>query len=367
MATIATRLNFTNIAAGTNPRSVNITLGAGTSRKLVVVAANETVNAATLDSATFDGTSITSFVNRTDSAMRRRWFYYDIPDGKGDGTYAIAVTLSSDTGAISVAAWITNSDTAGVPEVSTTILAASDASGAGSIATVSGDALFTAYFDQTGGQTASAASSQVTLGNSQNISTSGFRAHKYDAIGDATETVTVTWTPNTTSGAKVFDLVNSTPAVVGPTITVQPVADTVILTNENTATFSVTATGAGGLTYDWELEDGVGSGVYANLANGNGATWTGQAASSCTATLTAKTLSGRRVRCNVTDDNGTTTTNAVALTIFDGPQLTTFPATDDDGESTATLTCDYVTGVGEAIEVRIPLSDGDVAVTVTTT
>jgi hypothetical protein len=115
------------------------------------------------------------------------------------------------------------------------------------------------------------------------------------------------------------------------------------------------------------LEDGVGSGVYANLANGNGATWTGQAAASCSATLTAKALSGRRVRCNVTDDNGTTTTNAVALTIWDGPQVTTFPATDGSGVSTATLTSDYVTGVGEAIEVRIPLADGDVAVTVTTT
>jgi hypothetical protein len=155
--------------------------------------------------------------------------------------------------------------------------------------------------------------------------------------------------------------------IAGPTITVQPVADTVILSNETSASFSVTATGTGTLLYDWELEDGVGSGVYANLANGNGATWTGQTAASCSAALTAKTLTGRRVRCNVTDDNGTTTTNAVALTIWDGPQVTTFPATDGSGESTATLTSDYVTGVGEAIEVRIPLSDGDVAVTVTTT
>jgi hypothetical protein len=169
-------------------------------------------------------------------------------------------------------------------------------------------------------------------------------------------------TDNVTFAPQVLEFVQ-----VGPTITVQPVADTVILSNETSASFSVTATGTGTLLYDWELEDGVGSGVYANLANGNGATWTGQASASCSATLTAKTLTGRRVRCNVTDDNGTTTSSAVALTIWDGPQVTTFPATNGSGVSTATLTSDYVTGVGEAIEVRIPLSDGDVAVTVTTT
>jgi hypothetical protein len=153
----------------------------------------------------------------------------------------------------------------------------------------------------------------------------------------------------------------------GPTITVQPTAVTRVLTNANTATFSVTATGTGTLTYGWELETSVGGGVYANLSDGNGATWTGQTASSCTATLTAKTLSGRRVRCNVTDDNGTTTSTAVALTIFDGPQVTTFGPTNGSGVSTATLTCDYVTGVGEAIEVAILLPDGRLSVSVTTT
>lgn len=367
MSTIATRLGFTNIAAGTNPRSVNITLAAGTSRKLVVVAANETTGAATIDSATFDGTSITSFSSRTAASMRVRWFYYDIPDAKADGTYAIAVTLSSDAGALCVAAWITASNTVGEPRIDNTDLANGAANGTGDIAAVSGDALLTAYFDPTSANTASATSAELTLTNSNNISTSGFRAHKYDVIGDATETVTVTWTPSTSTGEKTFGLVNTTPLPSGPTITVQPVADTVILTNETTATFSVTATGTGGLTYDWELESGVGSGTYANLADGNGATWTGQAASSCTATLTAKTLSGRRVRCNVTDSNGTTTSTAVALTIFDGPQVTTFPPTNGSGVSTATLTCDYVTGTGEAIEVAIVLPDGRVAVTTTTT
>jgi hypothetical protein len=187
------------------------------------------------------------------------------------------------------------------------------------------------------------------------------------ATGVATSNPSIGFTLSGSASAVGIIVVELAAATVGPTITVQPVADTVILSNETSASFSVTATGTGTLLYDWELEDGVGSGVYANLANGNGATWTGQASASCSAALTAKTLTGRRVRCNVTDDNGTTTSSAVALTIWDGPQVTTFPATNGSGESTATLTSDYVTGVGEAIEVRIPLSDGDVAVTVTTT
>ena len=44
---------------------------------------------------------------------------------------------------------------------------------------------------------------------------------------------------------KVIVLGSYAAAIVGPTITVQPVADVVILTNESTATFSVTATGTG--------------------------------------------------------------------------------------------------------------------------
>jgi hypothetical protein len=94
---------------------------------------------------------------------------------------------------------------------------------------------------------------------------------------------------------------------------------------------------------------------------------TGEASSTLTITRTDKTGTPFDINFDVTDANGTTASNTVTDTWWTGPELTTFPATDGDGESTATLTSDYVTGVGEAIEVRIPLSDGDVAVTVTTT
>ncbi len=139
-------------------------------------------------------------------------------------------------------------------------------------------------------------------------------------------------------------------AAVGPTITTQPTAQTALLSNGGTATFTVAATSSGGsLTYDWELETSVGGGVYANVADGSGGTWTGQAAATLNGTFTATTLNGRRVRCNVTDDNGTTTTNAVTLTVKHGPTLSGSGVTNGSGVATRTLVCDYVCGTGEFI------------------
>jgi len=370
MASILTRYALAASATAADPLTASVALASGTGRKLVVCSVIENASA-TVDTLTFDGASCTRFVNnvRTTDNVAQSWFYYDIPDAKGAANYDLVFDFSTGSIRHTWTGWVTQGDVVGQPQFATAEGAAGVNTVAASIATVSGDVLLTVVDNASATPTfgSAPASSEVTFGNWATLSTAGTRVSKSDALGDATETVTATWTQSDTNGIKRMYLVNTTPLAAGPTITVQPVADTVILSNETTASFSVTATGTGSLSYDWELEDGVGSGVYANLANGNGATWTGQTAASCSATLTAKTLTGRRVRCNVTDDNGTTTTNAVALTIWDGPQVTTFPATDGDGESTATLTSDYVTGVGEAIEVRIPLSDGDVAVTVTTT
>lgn len=139
----------------------------------------------------------------------------------------------------------------------------------------------------------------------------------------------------------VFELIE---AAAGPTIDTQPVAGTAVV-NESTLSslsFTVAATTSGGtLLYDWELETSVGGGVYANLANGNGATWTGQAAATATGTFTATTLTGRRVRVNVTDDNGTTTSDAVALTVYQGPVLVQPGVTNGSGVSTTTYTTDF--------------------------
>ena len=161
------------------------------------------------------------------------------------------------------------------------------------------------------------------------------------------------------------------PAASGPTIDTQPVAGTVVLGEAEFAskTFTVAATTSGGsLSYDWELETSVGGGVYANLADGSGTTWTGQTAASCVATSTTTGITGRRVRCNVTDNNGTTTTSAVALTITQGNTLTQPSLTDiagefDDGAIAATMALSNFAGQngGEAngwVQVIVNTVDG---------
>jgi len=155
-------------------------------------------------------------------------------------------------------------------------------------------------------------------------------------------------------------------APAGPTITGQPVADVGIISNGQSTVYTTTATGTTISNLVWR-EDGstIGhGGIYNIVTTGIG---TGSVTSTLTITRTSKTNTPWDIRASVTDANGTTETNTVTDTWWTGPVVTTFPATNGSGVSTATLTSDYVTGVGEAIEVRIPLADGDVAVTVTTT
>lgn len=141
-------------------------------------------------------------------------------------------------------------------------------------------------------------------------------------------------------------------AAAGPTIDTQPTAQTARLNGEPapTATFTVAATTSGGaLSYDWELETSVGGGSYANVADGSGATWTGQAGATLVGTFSAVTLSGRRLRCNVTDSNGTTTTSAVALTVLTGP-VVSGGSTNGSGVLATNLTSDdALTANGEVL------------------
>jgi len=186
-----------------------------------------------------------------------------------------------------------------------------------------------------------------------------------DITYSATGTDSVSWTPSTNNRvAGVFTVFN--PAVAGPTITVQPANDVGIISNGQSTVYTATATGTNVQAPTWS-EDGTpisDGGIYDIVTTGAG---TSSCSSTLTITRTVKTGTPFDIKANFADDNGDTDTNTVTDTWWTGPSVTTFPATDGDGESTATLTSDYVTGVGEAIEVRIPLSDGDVAVTVTTT
>jgi hypothetical protein len=182
------------------------------------------------------------------------------------------------------------------------------------------------------------------------------------AAADTDATMGASWT-----GAAVGAIVGVVlEGIVGPTITVQPTNDVGIISNGQSTVYTGTATGTTISAFTWEVDGSpiADGGIYDIATTGIG---TGSASSTLTITRTDKTGTPWDINFDVTDANGTTASNTVTDTWWTGPVLTTFPATDGSGESTATLTCDYVTGVGEAIEVRIPLSDGDVAVTVTTT
>ena len=184
-----------------------------------------------------------------------------------------------------------------------------------------------------------------------------------------TNATTITTTRDGTGGqldATLYVVTLSPDSAPPPTITVQPANDVGIISNGQSTVYTTTATGTTISALTWS-EDGspiADGGIYDIVTTGIG---TGSVTSTLTITRTSKTGTPFDIKANVVDANGNTDTNTVTDTWWTGPVLTTFPATNGSGVSTATLTCDYVTGVGEAIEVRIPLSDGDVAVTVTTT
>lgn len=94
-----------------------------------------------------------------------------------------------------------------------------------------------------------------------------------------------------------------------PIITVQPTAQTV--EDGDTATFTVTATGATG--YQWQRQDPLG-GAWANVSGGSGAT----TASYTTAAL-ARADGGAGYRCLVSNADGTTTSDPALLRVTQIP------------------------------------------------
>jgi hypothetical protein len=101
---------------------------------------------------------------------------------------------------------------------------------------------------------------------------------------------------------------------VAPSITTQPANRTV--TEGQTATFSVTATGSGTLTYQWKRDAG-------NVTGG-----TGDTTASYTTPATVLVDSGAEFTCVVTNDLGSITSNAATLTVYPpGPRILLNPAT----------------------------------------
>lgn len=158
------------------------------------------------------------------------------------------------------------------------------------------------------------------------------------------------------------------PVASGPTIDTQPTAQTSRLNGEDTGSgvsFVVEATAsAGSLTYQWQEEDSVAAGTYANLANGG--IYSGVTTATLVITPTTEDESGLRYRCNVTDSNDTTTTDAVALTTLTGPVLTVYSGTTNaSGVLTTTLTSDdALTTNGEVLCIEATVGSTVIRTTV---
>lgn len=119
------------------------------------------------------------------------------------------------------------------------------------------------------------------------------------SVGQGTVSATGAQTGSVSWGSvDSYDAVAMLLKGAGPTISSQP-SDTIVNTG-NTATFSVTASGTGTLTYQWKL----------NGSNISGAT----SSSYTTGTLTISDTGGL-YSVDVTDSNGTTTSRSALLTV----------------------------------------------------
>lgn len=175
----------------------------------------------------------------------------------------------------------------------------------------------------------------------QFVNGAGSDLASYTQVNPGTGSLTraIVWTTSSGEKAAIIAIAVFT-ATAGPTIDTQPTAQTCTINNssDTTATFTVAATTSGGaLSYQWQFEDSAGAGTYTNITNGG--IYSGATTTSVTFTPTTKTgITGRRVRCNVTDSNGTTTTDAVMLTIYTGFQFTSSTNAVTNGSGVATVT-----------------------------
>ena len=157
----------------------------------------------------------------------------------------------------------------------------------------------------------------------------------------ATGTSMTIWLDGHTSGtglnkAACFDAVTVTgcTAPAPPTITQQPSARNVCA--GGTAAFSITATGDGTLTYRWQKNQ-------ANLSNG------GHYSGATTATLTitgADSGDAANYRCVVTNEGGSTNSNAAALTLKAATTITQQPSDQSVNEGETAIFSVTATGDG---------------------
>ena len=113
---------------------------------------------------------------------------------------------------------------------------------------------------------------------------------------------------------------NDDPVAVDATVSITAQPSNASVTHPATATFSVTAaiTGAGSLTYQWQVQEG-GTGAWANVSRGSGGT-TASYTTGVTQVAASSSVdsNGDKYRCIVGASTGATsvTSNAVTLTVL---------------------------------------------------
>ena len=155
------------------------------------------------------------------------------------------------------------------------------------------------------------------------------------------------WEDSNVTRVDAFSATDLGPA--GPTITTQPANQTVVLTNGNTASFTVAATASGGsLTYQWQRDTGSG---FSDITG----------ATSATLNLSGVVIgdNGYDYRCNVTDANGTTASASANLAVYRGPRIATaFGATNGSGVSTGAIETDFANSLRAGSFIRIVDASG---------
>ena len=201
------------------------------------------------------------------------------------------------------------------------------------IGTFTGDVSLTGTVSPAG-PVVSFASTTLTQGSpSTTVSLTGM-----STLSPGNYTVTVTGT-GTGAPTQTRDIVFTINPGTGPAITTQPVSQAACAGSN--ATFSVVATG----TYQWQLSTNGGT----SWSNISGAT-----AASYTVTGTTIAQNNYQYRVNVTGQCGTTTSNAVTLTVNVAPAITGNPA--DLNLCSGSAASFTVTATGTALTYQWQLS-----------
>jgi len=342
-------LDATNTAA-----TIAVDAGTGANRACVAVAWWRNNGGHAFNAPTYNGDALTQRVNLESGTQYRLMAW--MLDGPDTGTNNLVFTPTGGTGAGAFCllgwAFLYEVDVAAVLADLPTYLATGSNNAAGASFTttqaVGGSSggiglLFAGMRDGTAARTATAgdlvgALSQTSAGAQATL------AQGLWTSDGGTDTPTMTWNNDGSDFERHFALVFPSAAPAGPTITVQPTADTGLINGDatrRTTVYTGTATGTTISAFTWEvggtpIADG---GIYDIVTTGIG---TGSASSTLTIERTAKVGTPFNINFDVTDANGTTASNTVTDTWYTGPTIsTTSGTTDGSGEDVITCASDY--------------------------